>query len=320
MRVENQKGYTIIGTMIIMMIMSYMGINVADVADSDSSGSVREVQATQALYVGNGGIQYALKQLDEGLDPVGTRRFGEGEFTVRTDPNARGVFVSSLVGPAVREQSLLVKFSRDKTDLDLRESMHQGNEIKNINLLKTEGGRVILTHLALRWNWSDCGYNDACEAHEPVYVCHIPNGDESKRHTIRASQSSLESHLAHGDREGKCDPDEVVRGRACDGSEEEVSECYADTGGQHVSSIAFNGTSIFNGSAASGDKIDIDDQILTADGTYAFDYVRFSGTVPQTGWYSLTMYFSDGSERTSDFKFINQMIDADDDRDDFDDD
>lgn len=320
MSMKNEKGYTIIGTMIIMMIMSYMGVNVADMSNTGSTSGVQEVQGAKALYVGNGGIQYALSQLDEGLDPDGTHALGDGSFTVSTDPNSRRVVVASTVGVARDEQELLAKFSGDKTDIDLRLSYPQGNSIEDIRFLKTEGNKVILTHMSLDWNWSDCEYNDACEGAEPNYVCHIPNGNQDNRHTIRASQDSVQVHLDHGDSLGKCYADERVRGRSCEGTDDEVSECYQDTGGVQVSGIALNGTSIFSGAANSGDRIDVIDQIFTEDQTYVFDYINFSGAVPASGWYSLTMYFADGSERTADFKFINQMVDNDDDDDDSDDD
>lgn len=37
-----------------------------------------------------------------------------------------------------------------------------------------------------------------------VAVCHIPGGDEAKRHTLFISRSALKAHLAHGDIEGAC--------------------------------------------------------------------------------------------------------------------
>lgn len=320
MKIQEQQGYTIIGTMIIMMIMSYMGANVVDVSDNGSLGGVKDVQATQALYVGDGGIQYALKELDEGKNPDATRIVGNGEFTVTSNPVSREVHVVAMVGDAKREQSVLASFSADKVDVNLEAALPSGNEITDINFVKTAGSKVILTDVAVNWNWSDCVFNDSCEGDDPRYVCHVPNGKEDHKHTIRVSQSSLEKHLDHGDTLGKCFPNEQVTGRSCDGTDAELNECQPNTGGQSVSQISFDGGSIFNGSASPGEKIDINDLELTEDRQYSFDFVRFSGTVPDTGWYSLTMYFADGSEYTSEFKFINEMSDSDDVDDEFDDD
>ncbi len=40
-----------------------------------------------------------------------------------------------------------------------------------------------------------------------VTVCHVPGGDETKRHSLTISRSALKAHLGHGDTEGAC-PDE----------------------------------------------------------------------------------------------------------------
>lgn len=307
MLIRKENGYTIIGTMIIMMIMSYMGVNVADISSTGSAGGNQEVQSAQALYVGNGGIQYALSRLDEGMDPDGTWEFGPGTFTVTTDPNTRRIVVASAVGVARDEQELLTKFSRDKMDIDFRVGSPQGNSIEDIKFLKIEGKKLILTHVSLTWNWSDCQYNEACEDSEPDYICHVPNGNEDNKHTIRASQDSLQAHLNHGDSVGKCFAGEEVKGKSCGGTHDEVAECFPDTGGVQVTSVGLNDIPIFSGAANSGDKIDVTDQVFTENKTYIFDYITFSGAVPSHGWYSFTMHFADGSERTADFKFPKQL-------------
>ena len=45
-----------------------------------------------------------------------------------------------------------------------------------------------------------------------VAVCHLPGGDETKRHTLMISKSALKAHLAHGDKEGTCEGDDKKAG------------------------------------------------------------------------------------------------------------
>lgn len=37
-----------------------------------------------------------------------------------------------------------------------------------------------------------------------VTLCHVPGGDQAKRHTITVGDSALSAHLEHGDHKGAC--------------------------------------------------------------------------------------------------------------------
>ena len=37
-----------------------------------------------------------------------------------------------------------------------------------------------------------------------VTLCHVPGGDQAKRHTITVGESALSAHMGHGDHKGAC--------------------------------------------------------------------------------------------------------------------
>ena len=43
---------------------------------------------------------------------------------------------------------------------------------------------------------------------DKVEICHVPPGNESRKHTIEVDESAVRAHLSHGDYFGECDDDD----------------------------------------------------------------------------------------------------------------
>ncbi len=67
---------------------------------------MNDLQATQAMYVGQAGLEYAKRQLNLGLNGSVTKNFGPGSFTVTVDASAGRVTSLGEVGHAKRVQTI----------------------------------------------------------------------------------------------------------------------------------------------------------------------------------------------------------------------
>lgn len=152
-------------------LMGFMGAALTDMAGSDSSAGTNELQTVQAIQVGNGGIQYALDKIDQGLDPsVDDKSFGAGAFTIETDPDDQLVTVTGEVGDAKRIQSLTTDFAEQVTDLNVQAVTYNGTNLKHLELTKDETlgedgshSAVIVSGITVTWNWGLCAQNITCE-------------------------------------------------------------------------------------------------------------------------------------------------------------
>ena len=63
----------------------------------------------------------------------------------------------------------------------------------------------------LFWAAITAFHTPAAMAQEPkVEICHLPPGNPENAQTLTISQSALEAHLAHGDRQGACDSEPTI--------------------------------------------------------------------------------------------------------------
>lgn len=89
---KKQKGASIIAAVFIIIILAFMGLMFLTLFTSSSSSALNEMQSTQALYVAEGGAEFAQRDLALNLDwyrsadPLltATRNLGPGSFTVST--------------------------------------------------------------------------------------------------------------------------------------------------------------------------------------------------------------------------------------------
>lgn len=211
---KNEKGSTLIGSLILITTLAYIGVVMSQLTSSDMEIGTNEIQSVQATQVGNAGIQYALDKINQGQSAdVENQGFGPGTFTVTTNPNTPEVIVTANVGKAKKVQSLEAFFAQQCNYTDATTVQINGNEIENIEVVKTCNDIAMLSDIQVTWNWSVCAQNIGCTADEVdnegedngTIICHSPPGNSNSAHTITIGSSALSAHLNHGDSTGACD-------------------------------------------------------------------------------------------------------------------
>lgn len=312
---KNEKGISMVGSLIMVTLLAYIGASVTDFTSSDTSSTTNELQTIQALQVGNGGLQEAKEKLTNGESPnVTDKSLGKGTYTTTTNPTTQVVTVVAQVGAAKKTQTLTATFSQQAMDIEVAGAAIKNKDLEDIEAAKSTNNKVILTQMKVEWNWSLCAKNLTCDASTSsggsgstgkTTICHYPPGNPSNAHTISVGNSAVATHVAqHGDTIGTCPGDPGSSTVVCEGYDAEVAACGDSTGGATVKSIKFNNSWIAQSvGATSGQLIDVTDTTVTANQSYMLDQITFSSNLPTGSWYKVTFYFQDGSVISKSFKF-----------------
>lgn len=178
-RIDGHRGYSSIITIVVITVFSFLSTTILDMTSVDSQIKGHEVQASQALLIGNAGIQYSLYKLNNGLSPNNiTKNFNGGQFTISTNPAAASVTVESDMGPSKKKQSLSTNFSNQCTTSDLSMITVASNVLINIRFRKACHAKIILTGLVLNWTSNGGGLgNTITEIRVDNQTVYGPNGD-----------------------------------------------------------------------------------------------------------------------------------------------
>lgn len=312
---KNEKGISMVGSLIMVTLLAYIGASVSDFTSSDTSSTTNESQTLQALQVGNGGLQEAKEKLTNGESPnVTGKSLGNGTYTTTTDPTTQIVTVLAQVGTAKKTQTLTSTFSQQAMSIEVSGAIIKNKDLEDIEVIKSANNKAILTQMKVEWNWGLCAKNLTCDATTSsggsgstgkTTICHYPPGNPSNAHTISVGNAAVATHVAqHGDTIGACPGDPGTSDVVCEGYDAEVTACGASTSGATVKNIKFNnGWIAQNVGATSGQLIDVTDTTVTTNQSYMIDQITFSSNLPSGSWYKVTLYFKDGSEVSKSFKF-----------------
>jgi hypothetical protein len=103
----NQKGVSIIAAVFIIVILAFMGVMFVSLIGTGSLTAVNDLQSSQALYLAEGGVEYALGNRTFPNYSVASTNLGAGKFQVDTpayltvallNNNAATVDVNSTAG------------------------------------------------------------------------------------------------------------------------------------------------------------------------------------------------------------------------------
>ncbi|TSA10253.1 MAG: hypothetical protein D4R73_05490, partial [Deltaproteobacteria bacterium] len=96
----NQKGISIILVLMAMLVLAVIGTIIFSVTATETEISAQNVLSTQALYVAESGVQYALAQMRTNFETftgVTDKPVGHGKFSVSvytTDENGTALLAS----------------------------------------------------------------------------------------------------------------------------------------------------------------------------------------------------------------------------------
>lgn len=331
-RFFSKRGSSLIGSLFAISLMAMAGMSLLEFSSEESVSSVNSMQREQSLYVGHAGLEYAKGRLDQGQMPdVVDQPFDTGSFTIVSDPSTRLVTVDSEVGIARAAQSINADFSKDCVTLDVSTAYADGANLRNVKLVKTCNAAATVAKMWIDWNWPQCGlqqgdtvdYGDYADPDHPgkIFICHLPNCDESKANTLSVSISEWETggHSAHEcDYLGECGADGGSGTDDGSTSDPAPGDCDdADHDGDHdhqgglISGVGFNGQTIYDpasgigspypASAGPTEEIDVVNATITSNGEYLFagpggNDILFNMSVPPGGWYMITVEFADETQ------------------------
>lgn len=260
---KGRRGSSLIGALSLVVFISMLGSSLVAVSSNQGSTSSKDMQATQALYVGHAGMEFAKRQLDMGLSPVATnKRFAYGTYTTSTAPESSRVRVVGEVGPAKKTQSFTTRFSKNCVQLDTSTAYTEGFEIYDVKLIKTCNQRAIVDKLILRWNWDPCVLQSEYSSRNNLQHCPVNDGGAVVKH-ISLNQSMIYNPgLGYGTPGG---------GGARSGELIDAVDYV----------LAANGVYPFQGPPHP---------------------IRLSRRIPNHGLYTLTVDFADGSQIASTFQ------------------
>lgn len=78
----NNKGVSIVAAIFIIVILAFMGVMLVSILGGGTSASVNEMQSARALYIAEGGLEYALQAGTFCNYNVAATTLGIGSFTV----------------------------------------------------------------------------------------------------------------------------------------------------------------------------------------------------------------------------------------------
>ncbi len=94
----NQKGASIIAVIAIMLILAVMGAALVSLVTTGSDVSVNQLQSEQALYIAEGGLEFAEETNNFPNFDVASTNLGNGSFTV-TVPTLSADITAATTGP-----------------------------------------------------------------------------------------------------------------------------------------------------------------------------------------------------------------------------
>lgn len=296
---KNNKGSsTIVGTLAVMVLLAAASVSVVNLSGTDTKSYNDSMQGTQAMAVGNAGIQWALDKLNQGQSPdVTDKPFEQGTFTVTSDPTSSLITVVSKVGDAKKTQRINADFSYNCVKLDVSKVTVNDDTLQGLKFVKSCNDKAVLDKIVLKWNWSRCardvGCMDADDVSEAsdnyanyqdpehpgkILICHVPPGNPNARHTLSVDVAGWKNGHKSGtgkrhrrDYLGPCDGDGaagtkvVCSCQAYSGVSAALDACSEDDGDALITKEVLAGSTIFqagavpdSGAVAAGSGVEID--------------------------------------------------------------
>ncbi len=95
----NNKGISIIGAVFTLLIMAIFGTAIVSLVSSSHEIRRRQVQKEQAFYASQAGLEYAIKEINDGGYPIATnKQIGRGQFTTAVDFNTHTITSTGASG------------------------------------------------------------------------------------------------------------------------------------------------------------------------------------------------------------------------------
>jgi len=290
---QNERGSSLVGTVLAMLVMGYLGATMTQQNSSSAAVSTNEIQTSQALYLAQAGVETGLARLNNGQLADGVLNLGNGSVTISTDTVAGTMTATGVVGSARKVMTVhidpsavddgtpgagyraAIGFARSCMRFDTSSAYLEGAQLKGVKLVKSCNAEAHMTELAIDWSFSDCaveiddgdtdddGTGDAEEEDElcgndKFQVCH--NGNHP--HTICISENGWEN--GHDGGQGAHSTDYLGACAGGDSDSDSTDDCTVDAGSLQMNRVYLDdleggqsgGDLLFSGTANHGEYVD----------------------------------------------------------------
>ena len=104
---KSRRGVSIVGSMFAFLILGVMGAALIALVSADQESRMRSICKDRAFYAVQAGLEYALREIDQGGYPIVTdKTLGESSFTSAIKPTSRQVSVAGSSGTATRTHTI----------------------------------------------------------------------------------------------------------------------------------------------------------------------------------------------------------------------
>lgn len=229
--IRNNRGSTLVAATITLALVGFMGASLLETSDTGNSSATNEFQTTQALQIGNGGIQYALSQIDKGLSPdIQGKELGAGTFSVVSDPTTGALNVTAKVGVAYKEQGVTTSFASDVMNLDTTPSYLENNGstlLSGFEISKSGHSMAYLAAITVNWNTSVCAQSYDCGDAVAGVIDDSDSKDKDDSASDDDGSEDEDDDTSNDDSDSK-DKDDSASNDNDDGSEDEDDDTSND--------------------------------------------------------------------------------------------
>lgn len=291
-KLHNESGMSLFIATLVIVAVGLTGLKVVDLSAKESTNSSSDMLSRVAEASAQSGIETALFDLENGLDPAKSFDLDTASVTVTTDPQnnlvtVQGLVPNGILGDVKRVYQVNADFSKDNMELLVDEAVIEDDTIDGLTLQKTDNGKTdILSSVTLSWNQSDCATGITCDAsddHSDASCQDIPGSYEPYRDpnhnnkilichkgdTLSVSENAWDhqGHRCHAeDYLGACVSDgiseEPQANPSCDADHlsedalEDLNACTVTTAGNTWNRLVLQGTTVFAaGSIPDGDAV-----------------------------------------------------------------
>ncbi len=184
--IQNNRGSSLIGSLFLVLIMGLAGGAAVNMSTGERANSLNELQATQAFYISQAGLEISNKLAADGIDPNGlAMNFGQGSFNVAYN----GTAATSVgnVGNATKSQTVAVNVNSgpkagecmaiDTNNARLRAN---GNHLVGLRVISSCEQAKVVTSMEVDWrnDYVNNG-NSVWDASSLQTRCNLSNATET---------------------------------------------------------------------------------------------------------------------------------------------
>lgn len=159
----NSRGVSVIAILLVIATMGLLGGSITVLVSTGQVSRTNDLVREQAFYINMGGIEYALKQIDDGEDPNGDQRYlGNGQFTVTYDSQTGSISVSSDVSamygtsnPTFSIQGPTSGNMADCLEIHTNSAVFASGELNGLSYQNTCDSAIVIASMTVSWTQDD---------------------------------------------------------------------------------------------------------------------------------------------------------------------